>query len=478
MKSSAVSLVIVAERVPSPRCVPRSARLWLMALRVHPALPPGTRPLASVTVTSERNSVCNTLRSLPLTCVMRCRERHQRPQAPSGGLKCCSVDLSPHPPLSVFATRSGLFRSPVCGGVESATSAHGLAAPAVGAGAVRAAQLHDAPLAPPPHGVPSGSLVDFTTVADGRESRQGGLRAWSGKVGKREVGRERGRLGGEVGKGEGFVSEVGAGVGVNVHGERARKWTPSIYIPSFHCHSPLFVLLQPLQCFLPKCSAVPLLSPALQPAPLDNSHLLHHLHFSNCSTVLPSCPCTRLFPLAHSSPRKVDCHVYPCPPLCVCPHVSREQVSKAAKGGEAPSPPSNASMPPSALTTPQTACAPKIPATPSPSPFFLSLSLPLPSTSPCRPTTQVREAPRLSAPSSRIRAPCATAYQPDRVKDGIFGAIMEVSAGGRRRMVRGGVGECRDEHDVVHIANSGPVTPFLHSRKQSGTEGNGHSAGN
>ncbi|CAI5506142.1 unnamed protein product [Closterium sp. Naga37s-1] len=390
MKSSAVSLVIVAERVPSPRCVPRSARLWLMALRVHPALPPGTRPLASVTVTSKRNSVCNTLRSLPLTCVMRCRERHQRPQAPSGGLKCCSVDLSPHPPLSVFATRSGLFRSPVCGGVESATSAHGLAAPAVGAGA----------------------------------------------------------------------------------------WTPSIYIPSFHCHSPLFVLLQPLQCFLPKCSAVPLLSPALQPAPLDNSHLLHHLHFSNCSTVLPSCPCTRLFPLAHSSPRKVDCHVYPCPPLCVCPHVSREQVSKAAKGGEAPSPPSNASMPPSALTTPQTACAPKIPATPSPSPFFLSLSLPLPSTSPCRPTTQVREAPRLSAPSSRIRAPCATAYQPDRVKDGIFGAIMEVSAGGRRRMVRGGVGECRDEHDVVHVANSGPVTPFLHSRKQSGTEGNGHSAGN
>ncbi|CAI5473927.1 unnamed protein product [Closterium sp. Yama58-4] len=47
------------------------------------------------------------------------------------------------------------------------------------------------------------------------------------------------------------------------------------------------------------------------------------------------------------------------------------------------------------------------------------------------------------------------AYHADRVKDGIFGAMME-----------------------VHIANSGPVTLFLDSRKQSGTDGNGANAGN
>ncbi|CAI5962863.1 unnamed protein product [Closterium sp. NIES-65] len=47
------------------------------------------------------------------------------------------------------------------------------------------------------------------------------------------------------------------------------------------------------------------------------------------------------------------------------------------------------------------------------------------------------------------------AYHPDRVKDGIFGAMME-----------------------VHIANSGPVTLFLDSRKQSGTDSNGGNAGN
>ncbi|CAI5537068.1 unnamed protein product [Closterium sp. Naga37s-1] len=62
------------------------------------------------------------------------------------------------------ATRSGLFHSPVSGGVESATSAHGLPAPAVavagrnsgsgGAGVVRTALL--APLAPPPQGAPLG----------------------------------------------------------------------------------------------------------------------------------------------------------------------------------------------------------------------------------------------------------------------------------------------------------------------------------
>ncbi|CAI7741681.1 unnamed protein product [Closterium sp. NIES-53] len=45
------------------------------------------------------------------------------------------------------------------------------------------------------------------------------------------------------------------------------------------------------------------------------------------------------------------------------------------------------------------------------------------------------------------------AYHPDRVKDGIFGAMME-----------------------VHIANSGPVTLFLDSRKQSSTDGNGGTA--
>ncbi|CAI5502658.1 unnamed protein product, partial [Closterium sp. Naga37s-1] len=148
------------------------------------------------------------------------------------------------------------------------------------------------------------------------------------------------------------------------------------------------------------------------------------------------------------------------------------QVSKAAKGGEAPSPPSDALMPP-----PGEGGATSLRA------FYAAFV-------------------------HRVRR----AYQPHHVKDGIFGAMMEVSAGGRRRMVRGGVGECRDKHDVahcvlacmwvvyqpgsltitpslppclfpllgvqVHIANSRPVTPFLHSRKQSGTEGNGHRAGN
>ncbi|GJP72558.1 hypothetical protein CLOP_g3276 [Closterium sp. NIES-67] len=46
------------------------------------------------------------------------------------------------------------------------------------------------------------------------------------------------------------------------------------------------------------------------------------------------------------------------------------------------------------------------------------------------------------------------AYRPERVKDGIFGAMME-----------------------VHIANSGPVTLFLDSRKPPGNGGEGGGGG-
>ncbi|CAI5950913.1 unnamed protein product [Closterium sp. NIES-64] len=92
------------------------------------------------------------------------------------------------------------------------------------------------------------------------------------------------------------------------------------------------------------------------------------------------------------------------------------------------------------------------------------------------------------------------AYHPDRVKDGIFGAMMEVSGqgwvvGGNAYdgRVVGGVFETSRKPCTlrpstadgifgaimeVHIANSGPVTLFLDSRKQSGTDSNGGNAGN
>ncbi|CAI5474132.1 unnamed protein product, partial [Closterium sp. Yama58-4] len=71
------------------------------------------------------------------------------------------------------ATRSGLFRSPVSGGVESATSAHGLPAPAVAVrNLVEQAQYAQlcSIMSRSHHrrkGYPFGSLVDFTTDADG-----------------------------------------------------------------------------------------------------------------------------------------------------------------------------------------------------------------------------------------------------------------------------------------------------------------------
>ncbi|CAI5956176.1 unnamed protein product, partial [Closterium sp. NIES-65] len=74
---------------------------------------------------------------------------------------------------AVSATRSGLFRSPVSGGVESATSAHGLPAPAVAVrNLVEQAQYAQlcSIMSRSHHrrkGYPFGSLVDFTTDADG-----------------------------------------------------------------------------------------------------------------------------------------------------------------------------------------------------------------------------------------------------------------------------------------------------------------------
>ncbi|CAI6002420.1 unnamed protein product [Closterium sp. NIES-65] len=79
--------------------------------------------------------------------------------------------------VAVSATRSGLFRSPVSGGVESATSAHGLPAPAVAVrNLVEQAQYAQlcSIMSRSHHrrkGYPFGSLVDFTTDADGREPR-------------------------------------------------------------------------------------------------------------------------------------------------------------------------------------------------------------------------------------------------------------------------------------------------------------------
>ncbi|CAI5950925.1 unnamed protein product [Closterium sp. NIES-64] len=90
-------------------------------------------------------------------CVERRGEAHGRPWAAT-------------PTRDVSATRSGLFRSPVSGGVESATKRR-----LGGAGTVRTALLHDAPLAPPPQGYPLGSLVDCTTDAavSGRVGQKG-----------------------------------------------------------------------------------------------------------------------------------------------------------------------------------------------------------------------------------------------------------------------------------------------------------------
>ncbi|CAI5939214.1 unnamed protein product [Closterium sp. NIES-65] len=95
------------------------------------------------------------------------------PHFPSPTFHPAPFPLSRLPSPPVSATRSGLFRSPVSGGVESATSAHGLPAPAVAVrNLVEQAQYAQlcSIMSRSHHrrkGYPFGSLVDFTTDADG-----------------------------------------------------------------------------------------------------------------------------------------------------------------------------------------------------------------------------------------------------------------------------------------------------------------------
>ncbi|CAI5526516.1 unnamed protein product [Closterium sp. Naga37s-1] len=172
-----------------------------MALRVHPALPPGTRPLASVTVKSERNRIplprarlLSSAHSLaaaspfrtdccatpPIAARVPSRRRSVWRAAAAGEAGEADAGVAPLVTAAgdgavraVSATRSGLFRSPVSGGVESATSAHGLPAPAVAVrNLVEQAQYAQlcSIMSRSHHrrkGYPFGSLVDFTTDADG-----------------------------------------------------------------------------------------------------------------------------------------------------------------------------------------------------------------------------------------------------------------------------------------------------------------------